>query len=223
MTRPAYEDTLYDWARTVAATFDTPAPTPPAETPLAHTVEVIWADEDAPRPKKPPYVSLRVLSSRALGRAERTTRPDADAQSGVSASIVQRRQGQLEVQVYGLRNDAIMSALEMSIRDDEAMGALRSEGVVIEMHGPRLRLGLASARVIEERAVTEFTFRYIDRADLTVPGAVAEVATTLQLITRTPAPVQPGGPAPIIQPPPTDTPDGDPFDFTITVPAPEEP
>lgn len=226
MTRPAYETPLYAWVRGVAAAFDVPAPTPPATIPAAHTVVVAWADQDAPRPK-PPYVTLQVISTRALGRAERVTRPDNEEASGVVAEVVQRRQGQLEIQAYGAANEAVLAAIELSLRDGEVMGALRAAGVEVEVVGPRRRIGLVSGRAIEERSVAEATFRYVETSSQAVPGAVVAVSATLQPYTRTippqPPSHQPGGPAPVIQPPPTDTPDGDPFDFTITVPAPEEP
>ena len=218
MTYPAYENELQAWVRAVVTPFDVPAPTPPAEAPVAHTVQVVWADNDAPRPK-PPYLSLQVISTRGLGRPERTTRPDEDAESGVVAVLAQRREGILEVQAYGPSHDALMSAVELSIRDGERMDALRSEGVAVESHGIRRRIGLSSSRVIETRSVTEFVFRYVDQQTVAVAGAVGTVETSFQAYTRT---NPTGGPIPIIKPPPTDTNAGVPFDFEITVPTAEE-
>lgn len=218
---PSYETPLHAWARGVVAQFDTPAPTPPALTPVAHTVQVAWYDQDAPRPK-PPYVSLQVISSRGLGKPERRTVTSDDA-SGVEALISQRREGILEVQAYAPGDDAIMSALEMSLRDADRMDTLRASGVSLERHDIRRRLGLNSSRVIETRSVTEFIFRYTDTRTVAVAGAFASAETTLQAVTRTQPPQPPGGPGPVNPPPTTDTPTGAPFDFTITVPVEEEP
>lgn len=220
MTYPAYENELQAWVRGCVTRFDVAAPTPPAETPVAHTVQVVWADQDAPRPK-PPYLSLQVISTRGLGRPERTTVPSDDA-SGVEAVLAQRREGILEVQAYGPNHDALMSAVELSIRDSERMDTLRAEGVAVESHGIRRRIGLSSSRVIETRSVTEFVFRYVDLQTVEVLGAVGTVETSFQAYTRTQQAQQRGGPGPIIQPPPTNTNTGVPFDFEITVPTEEE-
>lgn len=232
MTHPAYENELQAWVRAAVAPFDVPAPTPPAVIPVAHTVQVVWADQDAPRPV-PPYLTLKVISTRGLGRPVRRTVPSDEAESGVVGVVSQPREGSLEVQAYGAGHDALMSAVELSIRDPELMGALRSEGVAVETHGPRNRLGLATAKVVEDRSVAEFIFRYVDTRTFEVVGALGSVTTSLQPFTRTgptqdqtpppsdpTAPRQPPyGPGPIVQSPTEDTDSGESFDFTITVPS----
>lgn len=220
MTYPAYENELQAWVRGCVTRFDVAAPTPPAETPVAHTVQVVWADQDAPRPK-PPYLSLQVISTRGLGRPERVTQTSEGA-SGVEAALAQRREGILEVQAYGPNHDALMSAVELSIRDSERMDTLRAEGVAVESHGIRRRIGLASSRVTETRSVTEFVFRYVELQTVAVAGAVGTVETSFQAITRTQSGQQRGGPGPLITPPPTNTNTGAPFDFEITVPTEED-
>ena len=181
--RPAWEAALLAWLRSAVAPFDTPAPTPPALTPVAHTIQAIYADQDAPRPK-PPYVSLQCLADLPQGIGSPMSYDTASGDT-ITREDVEWRTGTISVGVYGVGHAQLADEIALSLEDEAIKEALRAATVVIVGEEGRQRIGLTSGKVPEDRTVIDFRYTRAASRTRTITNTIGHVPTTLQFINRT--------------------------------------
>jgi len=130
------ENALFDWAD--------------AQT----TLDVVWVDENAPRPDDP-YFSLRMMNSARIGQ-DFVDVPDGTTEL---ATITGNRDIIIEVQSYGAGAWSAIEGMRTSLSKPSVQAALRANGLVYVDSTPITNLTLPIESRMEERRVFEATFR----------------------------------------------------------------
>ena len=147
-----------------------------ATTALGSTIPVVWAHEDADRPKTA-YVELHLSDERPHGGSSMRTTPDPITGA---IGLFEMREGTLYMQGHGASSRDILSTLVKSTSRPSVIQVFAEAGIAINRKEGIHDISVTRQSRWEERAACDLFYSFVE-SDTDVTGIIEKVTGNLKV------------------------------------------